>query len=331
VQEIPLEWIPARRRLRKYDYAWSAVQSARNWAADVVYTRLPQAAALSASSGQATILEIHDIPRGFAGSRLFKRFLRSNGALRLVVISKILAADLNDNFGAPESPPFTHVIPDGVDLGRYSDLPGPAQSRSELLPLLQTGSKSIGARFFPDRFTAGYTGHLYPGRGMDLILKLAKRSPEMNFLVVGGEPQDVSRIAGKVKERGLENVTLVGFIPNADLPKYQAACDVLLMPYQQQVSASSGGDIARYLSPMKLFEYLACGRAICSSDLPVLREVLSDEIAILLPPDDIDSWDSALQRLRNDTELRMKLAKNALDAAALYSWESRAQKVLAGL
>ena len=91
-----------------------------------------------------------------------------------------------------------------------------------------------------------------------------------NFLIVGGEPQDVENLRQRVRVIGLKNVILTGFVPNARLPLYQAACDVLLMPYQRQVAASSGGDIARYLSPMKLFEYMACERPIISSDLPVL-------------------------------------------------------------
>jgi len=94
----------------------------------------------------------------------------------------------------------------------------------------------------------------------------------VSFLLAGGEPEDVAALREKSANLGLSNVILTGFIPNADLPIYQAACDILLMPYQSQVAASSGGDIARYLSPMKLFEYLACGKPILSSDLPVLRE-----------------------------------------------------------
>jgi glycosyltransferase involved in cell wall biosynthesis len=138
-------------------------------------------------------------------------------------------------------------------------------------------------------------------------------------------------VKGIVKERGLQNVIITGFVPNAELPLYQAACDVLLMPYQRHVAASSGGDIARYLSPMKLFEYMACGRAICSSDLPVLREVLSEEIAILLPPEDIDSWVAALRELRDNPDQRNSLANKAQQAAGRYSWDSRAQKILEGI
>jgi glycosyltransferase involved in cell wall biosynthesis len=164
-----------------------------------------------------------------------------------------------------------------------------------------------------------------------LLLEIAAVLPDFTFLLAGGEPGDVARLQEAARRRGLENVILAGFVPNAELPLYQAACDALLMPYQRRVEASSGGDIARYLSPMKLFEYLACGRAILSSDLPVLREVLSADTAVLLPPEDVEAWSAALLALRSNTELRTALGARARQEARRYSWEQRAGRILAGL
>ncbi|MEN8173739.1 MAG: glycosyltransferase, partial [Chloroflexota bacterium] len=141
-------------------------------------------------------------------------------------------------------------------------------------------------------------------------------------------PADIERVRGDVKELMLDNVIVAGFIPNAELPLYQAASEILLMPYQHRVGASSGGDIARYLSPMKLFEYLACGRAIISSDLPVLREVLNASNALLLPANDIDAWINALLDLQENPDRREKLAQQAHFDAQQYSWQSRAEKIM---
>jgi glycosyltransferase involved in cell wall biosynthesis len=328
---FPMEWLPANPRLRKYDYAWSAVRWSRKWNAEIIYTRLPQAAALAANQGLSTILEIHDFPQGTFGPLLFRLFLRGRGARGLILISNPLAVDLQEKIGFSVQTPFTQVVPDGVDLGRYSDLPESGESRRKLIAGFNKQDDKLEAQFLLERFTAGYTGHLYPGRGISLILKIAESLPEMNFLIVGGNPNDVNRIQGKVLEGKLQNVTLIGFIPNAELPRYQSACDVLLMPYQRQVSASSGGDIAKYLSPMKLFEYMACGRAICSSDLPVFGDVLSAEIAVLLPPDDVSHWVMALRELKEDPKRREELAGRAKRKAGDYSWENRARKILAGI
>lgn len=181
------------------------------------------------------------------------------------------------------------------------------------------------------RFVAGYSGHLYAGRGVELILDMAARLPEVGFLVVGGEPDESQALRSEVKSRRLENVIPVGFVPNAELPRYQASCDLFLMPYQRRVAASSGGDIARYLSPMKLFEYMACGRPILCSDLPVLREVLSPEIAVLLPPDDVEAWVAAIQSLLNDPALCRSLGELVRAEAKGYTWEARASQILEGI
>jgi glycosyltransferase involved in cell wall biosynthesis len=329
-RKFPIDWLPADPKLRKYDYAWHAVRWARRLESDLLYTRLPQAATLAALMGLETIFEMHDRPRGILGPILFKRYLKAKGARRLVLISKALASDLHQEFAASENPPFAVVIPDGVDLERYANLPGPTESRVKLIDIIKPVLDRFGYKFSVDRFTVGYTGHLYPGRGIHLILEMAKRLKYMNFLIVGGDPQDVIQVREIVRLNGLGNVTLTGFVPNAELPLYQASCDLLLMPYQRKVSASSGGDIARYLSPMKLFEYLACGRPICSSDLPVFREVLSDEDAVLLPPDDIDGWVAAIQNLRDNPLGRDELSTRSKEMAIRYSWERRAKLILEG-
>jgi len=325
--KFPMDWLPVRASLRKYDFAWKAIRWARKWEADVIYTRLPQAAALAANRNMITIFEVHDLPQGRFGPKLLRLFLRGKDAEKLVVISKALADDLQrESYLLPNSQ-LLEVLPDGVDLWRFESLPAPDEGRELLAPILESQYQEAGLTFSTEQSTIGYTGHLYPGRGVNLILEIAARIPGANFLIVGGEQSDVRKLKEQVKNRQLDNVTLTGFVPNADLPQYQAACDVFLMPYQAKVAASSGGDIGRYLSPMKLFEYLACGRAICSSNLPVLQEILSNENAVLLPPDEVDAWVAAIQNLIDNPNLRMDLGDKARKTAQKYSWKARAEEI----
>ena len=319
-----IEWLPTDHRLRSYDYGLKSVNRAQKLGADLIYTRLPQSAALASLMGIPSIYEIHDLPQGRMGPWMLMRFLKGRGARALVVITAALRDAVTERYGKllnnrKESPLPIIVEPDGVDLARYQNIPTPQQARKALSFSLSLQSSS---------FVAGYTGHLYPGRGSDLILDIAGQLPGINFMLVGGETADVSRVRQKIKNLGLKNITLTGFIPNADLPQYQAACDILLMPYQRRVTASSGGDIARYLSPMKLFEYMACGRAIISSDLPVLQEILNDENAVLLPPDDLTSWVTAIQDLRTNSDIRAQRATQAQQDAQQYSWNARAHKII---
>jgi glycosyltransferase involved in cell wall biosynthesis len=166
---------------------------------------------------------------------------------------------------------------------------------------------------------------------VELILDLAEKLPEVQFLLAGGEAGDVERVRQEAQRRGLQRLLLAGFVPNARLPGYQAACDVLLAPYGEKVAASSGGDIARYLSPMKLFEYMACGRPVIASDLPPLREILNDANAVLLPPGDLQAWVDSITFLMIHPEKALKLGEQARQDAVQYSWEQRAGRLLAGL
>jgi glycosyltransferase involved in cell wall biosynthesis len=330
--EFPLVWIGVSRRMRGYDYGWKAVNWARRLGANLFYTRLPQAAALSSWLGQAAILEVHEPPHSAMGKWLLRRYARGRGARRLVLISNHLLMQLKNDFPSidrpiTDHPAFILVAPDGVDLDRYSGLPEPAAARRWLAERPGEGAVQLAA----DEFVAGYSGHFYPGRGTQMLLDLAQRLPAVRFLLVGGEPQDVARLREEARALQLKNITITGFVANADLPRYQAACDLLLMPYQKQVAGSSGGDIAGVFSPLKLFEYMACGRPILSSDLPALREVLNPQNAVLLPGDDLQAWVQAIQELQDQPDRRAQLAERAHQDSHDYTWEKRAGRILDGI
>ena len=307
-----IKWIPFLSFWRRYDFALRAVRTAQDWGADLVYTRLPQAASLAAGRGIPTIFELHDLPSGTMGPWLLRRFLRARGARRLVVNTNQLAGEVRRRYQLPREKDFLLLAPNGVDLEQYRNLPRPEVAR-----------KKLG---LPEGYTAGYTGHLYAGRGIGFILELARRLPKIHFLIVGGRPEDV--VERKEQAGGLPNVHFTGFVPNMLVPLYQAACDLFLMPHGRKVSGSSGADIAQFANPLKMFEYLACGRPLLTSRLPVLREVLDETNAILLPGRDLKAWMAALGNLQKSPGRRAALAKAGKMTAAKFSWRGRAEKIL---
>ena len=121
---------------------------------------------------------------------------------------------------------------------------------------------------------------------------------------------------------------VTGFINNAKLPLYQAAADVLVMPYQRAISGSSGGNIVRVINPMKMFDYLATGRPIIASDIPVFHEVLNENNAVFCPPEEVEDWVNAIIALEKDKPLRERLARQAQAHAPRYTWTSRARQTL---
>jgi len=316
-ESFAITWIPSWPVLRRYDFSVQAVLDSRRWGADLLYIWPLQAAALAAKMGLDTLLEVHDAPQGRFGPWLFKQFLKGSGARRILPITDAIRTWLVDAYQTPLDPPFSVIAPSGVDLVRFAGLPEPENARKELQ--------------WPDKVTVGYTGHLYPGRGMNIMLDLARTHSELHFVWAGGEPDTVNEWREKIAIEDLGNLTLLGFVPNERLPIIQAACDILLLPHERHVSASSGGDIARFTSPMKLFEYLASGRAILSSDLPVLREVLDEQVAVLVPPEDVWAWSNALQDLSTDPARRKILGDAARQKAEQYSWVRRAANSIAGL
>jgi len=103
------------------------------------------------------------------------------------------------------------------------------------------------------------------------------------------------------------------------------------MPYSRSIEASSGQDIAEVINPMKMFEYMAAGRAIVSADLSVIREVLNDRNAVFSRPDDVRAWKSEIENLFTNEQYRLALGKQARSDVEGYTWTARAKRILHNL
>src|SRR3990172_9012895 len=199
-----LRRVPAWPPLRRWDFSVRAVRQSIRWAPDLWYVWPYQAAAALSQLGRPTILEVHDRPAGAAGPMLFRLFLRGAGARRLLVITEALRSWLEDRYRRALCPPFTLVTPSGVDIEAYEGLPAPAEARERL--------------GWPQRFTVSYTGQLYAGRGLDLMVELARRRPQVAFIWAGGEPEAVRSWNERLSQSNLNNIRLLGFVSQTDLP-----------------------------------------------------------------------------------------------------------------
>lgn len=176
------------------------------------------------------------------------------------------------------------------------------------------------------RLQVYYVGHLYPGRGIDDLLELARREPGMDFHVVGGEESDIERYRGMAPA----NAIFHGYVPPARLGEHYAKADVCISPHQRRVAAAGGtGDIAAWTCPLKLFEYMSHGKPIIASNLPAILEILTaEQDALICPIGNLAAWQEALRRLRDSADLRIRLAKASLRNATKYSWRGRAERIL---
>jgi glycosyltransferase involved in cell wall biosynthesis len=314
--EFRIDWLPSAQALKRLDFMWYAQFAARKFKPDLIYTWLPQSATLGSLRGGPVVLEMHADVAGRLGAWWLRQFWRTSGRKRMLVTTRALRSALERAAHRKFPDEAVQIAPNGVDLNRYKDLPDPPEARRRLE--LKEG------------LTVGYTGHFYAGRGLDLLMELAQAMPDVNYMWVGGTPDAVDEWRAKLTGTRTSNVTLTGFIDNSRLPLYQAASDILLMPYGYAVSASSGQDIAEVINPMKMFEYMAAGRAIVTADLPVIREVLDETRALFCLPGDIGAWKSGIEILLADGKQRSVLAANARRAVEKYTWLARAQHALDG-
>ena len=279
---------------------------------DLLYGRHLLSIWVAARWGAPVIFESHQAPSLL--ERWFERrlFARPNFA-RLVVISEALRGEYRRLY--PDLPAQRILVaPDAADPP--PDVPAEA---------------AAAIRRSPDRLQVGYIGHLYPGKGIEVVVELARRLPDLDFHVVGGTDKDLA--IWKTRLNGKGNVVFHGFVPAAETEAYRQAMDVLIAPYQDRVRAAGGqAEISQWMSPLKIFEYMASNRPMIVSDLPVLREVLTDgETGLLAPPTDLDAWAGALARLR-DPALRVRLAEQASAVwREHHTWSGRADRVLAAL
>jgi glycosyltransferase involved in cell wall biosynthesis len=313
-EPFEIEWVSENLQFRRYDFAWKATRAARKWGAEVLYTWMVQAALLGSWMGLLPVLELHMLPSGLLGPFLLRAFTNNKKTKLLLPITQALQGRLDYDFHIRFPENETLVAPMGSEPERYRHFGDSEKLRGEL--------------GLPDDLTAVYTGHLYEGRGMEILTALANAFPAVSFVWVGGRDKDVKVWSERIRAMAISNITLTGFVHHALIPAYQSAADILLMPYQKNVGISGVGDTADICSPMKLFEYLSAGRVIVSSDLPVFHEVLNDGNAVFCPPEAEDAWIQAFGSLITDEERRMRLAEQARKDAEKYSWRNRARRVL---
>lgn len=264
---------------------------------------------------QPLLYEVHELELGWR--RKIQRAIVARSNVTTITISSKLKQMLAEHVGL--SPTRSIVLHDAATVRSVSVLDSYKSSALE---------EFLGFKLAGWKSRVGYFGQILPGRGVEVIQHLAAARPDILFLIFGGDEREVLNLQAT---NVLNNLKFMGHIQHKKAQNLMAACDILLMPYQRSVSIGvRARDTAQWMSPLKMFEYLASGSAIISSDLPVLREVLTDnKTALLADPESIDDWLRQLDKLVSDPNLRLSLGKTGREAyLQLYTWERRAQTIL---
>ena len=308
-----------RNGIFKFPYGWRCWKFLSNLddTSVLVYGRFPDGIYAAMRRGFCSVYEAHQ-PPDTEPVRMLEEIFKSPHFKRLVTISHALKKEYLKLFPFLEEDKVS-VAPDGADIpDTKEDKFGEVANWQGREGLLQVG----------------YVGALYPGKGMELISKLAPLMEDVDFHVIGGDESDLEYWKKMIRQK---NVYFHGFVPHGSLGAYYQKLDVVLAPYQKKVFIAPRDepvewnvDISRWTSPLKIFEYMAYAKPIISSNLPVIKEVLkNEENALLCDPEDVEGWKAAILKLKEDKPLREKIGRRAFeDLQNKYTWVKRADKVL---
>ena len=290
---------------------------ARKEKADLYYTRDVETAFWLVRMGLPTVYEAHVVPKRVR-RWLLQRIVR-HPALQLVVVLTSFIEERFVELGFPSGKVV--VLPDGVDLSLFEGLPSKEKCRRRLgLPL--------------DRPIIGYIGRFHTmnmEKGIPELVQAMAHLPSLDgreplLLCVGGPMDAVPDYLDLTWRLGISGHRLhfIDRVPNTEVPLWIRACDVASAPFPDSEH------YAYFMSPLKIFEYMASGRPIVASDLPSLREVLRDsENAVLVEPDDPKALAEGIRRALSDTELAARIGRQAKEDVEQYTWEKRAVNIVA--
>lgn len=270
----------------------------------VIYTRNPEIAWWFSFRKYKTVFEAHNWPR--SKIRLYAFLLRNTD--KIICNSRGTERELEKrNFKN------TIVAPNGVDLEKFNISDNEVRLKKEFnLPL----NKKI----------VMYIGHLYTWKGIKIIIDAAKlliSQKDIVFVLVGGTDIDLEEHSQMIRREELSNIILSGYQRKDKMPKYLKCADILLLP-----NIPLSKESIEYTSPIKMFEYMASKKPIIASDLPSIREILSDDNCVFCKPGNVQSLADKISLLIFDQELGRKKAEQAYIDVQKYTWSKRAKNVL---
>jgi glycosyltransferase involved in cell wall biosynthesis len=202
------------------------------------------------------------------------------------------------------------VIPNGAEVDRFKP------EAADQAVRLQMGEGNV---------VVGFVGSFASFHGIEQLRQAidfaCSRRKNVRFMLVGSGERS-KKLKEHCVQMGFDKVVhFAGHVPPERVPGYMAAADILLAPYEAQ-------DLF-YFSPIKIFEYMAAGRAVLAASVGQIAEVIEDGTnGILYNPRDPESLGVGLDKLLDDPSLRRRLGENARQTVVgHYTWRANAERV----
>ena len=207
------------------------------------------------------------------------------------------------------------VAPDAVDLETFDiDLTIPEARIKLNLPR--------------EQIILGYIGTFRTknmSKGLETVLAALRMiaDPKITFAAVGGAETDIKHYQDLARSMNIEGrVMLVPKVDQFQVAIYQKAFNILLMPFPKNEH------YAYFMSPLKMFEYMAAKRPIVTADLPSIREILDEESAVFAEPENSKSFADGIKKILSDSDLADKISLNARQKVQEFTWQKRARNIL---
>lgn len=271
-----------------------------------VYSRDMMTTGVLGFFGRHAFWEVHRVPSH--PSFLFRFALRTCAGV--VAVTTGIAEHL---FSLGVSRGSMSVVPDAVDVEAFNIPETKTQARERLqLPF--------------DDMLVGYVGQLNTlgeGKGVDILLHAVAAVPSVYLAVVGGSPQDVKVHEQLARKLGIAGrVRFTGHILHQQVPLWLRAMDIVVMPFPDTEHYRS------FMSPLKLFEYMAAGKIIVASDLPSVREILNDESAVFVSPGNPAALAKTLSAAAENPAAFQGKGERARQQAVGHTWDVRAETIV---
>ena len=173
-----------------------------------------------------------------------------------------------------------------------------------------------------------YTGSFVDGKGIETIVGIASKLPKVNFILYGNLKTLSDNLYKNIIKQ--KNINLNDFITYNKIANILPKNKILLMPYERKVGVLINNlDVSNYISPLKLFDYLASGSIIIASRKKAYSHILKHKFnCFLAQSDDIKDWVKTVQKVFSMSSNTQKIQKNSIKTAIKYSWLKRVEKIM---
>jgi glycosyltransferase involved in cell wall biosynthesis len=240
----------------------------------------------------------------------------------IISVTSRIGAYLVQNYNC--SPHKVKVVANGVDTKRFHPIHDDA--------LLEIWGKKLGIK--SGETVIGFVGNIAPWQGVDILiesaLRLLAKNETLKFLIVG-EGFLRPLLMDKVSDSGFKgNIIFTGMVKHEDIPFLINLTDICVAPFVSRRNRKTGTG-----SPIKVFEYLACGKPIVSSKFEGLEFIEAEGVGRLTEPEDIICLEEALNELIKDPQMRANMGQRGAEIAReRHDWEwsvKKIEEVLKGL